>query len=136
MATRVVRTDDIDGTDATHQVSIVIDGQRCNLDLGDANFAAFEVDVKKYLDLAKAKQARQKTPAKKRSTNEPPGKIVVTMSDGTPVDKDAARIWGKENGWKVGMFVGPSLLEAYRDWVESGRPDPDDEGEEASDDQE
>lgn len=123
MATKVVRTDDLDGTDATHQVSIIVDGTRFNLDLGDVNFATFQSDVEKYLKLAEAKRERQRkaaatsTAAKKRTSSEPPGKKIIAMPDGTPIDKDAARIWGNENGWKVGMFVGPSVQEAYRDYL-------------------
>jgi len=144
MATKVVRTDDIDGTDATHQVSIIVDGSRCNLDLGDANFATFQTDIKKYLDLADAKKERQRkaattTAPKKRSGSEPTGKIVITMPDGTPIDKDAARMWAKDNGYpKIGFFVGPSVLEEYRDHLvallegKAGESEP----EEESDDQE
>lgn len=136
MATRQVRTDDIDGSDATHSAAIIFGGVRHNLDLNDKHFEEFSGDVKKYIDAAKAKKARQATTgttAAKKKSNEPPAMKVVTMSDGTPVDKDAARIWAKDNGWpKIGMFVGPTVLEEYRDWVEAGRPEPeepqDDEG--------
>lgn len=135
MATRQVRTDDIDGSDATHSVAIIIGEVRYNLDLNDEHFEQFKVETKAYTDAAEAKRLRlaqeRKSTAKKSSPSEPAGKIVITMPDGSPVDRDAARIWAKDHGYpKIGFFVGPSILEEYRDWLVAGGEDDDPEEEE------
>lgn len=132
MATKLVRTDDIDGSTATHSVSIIIGDVRYNLDLNDEHFTQFQTEMQPYTDAAEAKKVTQvatRKPAKK-ATSESVGKIVITMPDGTPVDRDAAREWAKTHGYeRIGFFVGNTVLEDYRDWLVAGAKDPEPEEE-------
>jgi hypothetical protein len=117
MATKTVRTDDLDGSIATRTVTITLDGTRFTLDLNDEHAVEFENAAGPWLKLAAAKKERAAAKPKKQ-TELIPTKAVPTMADGSPIDKEAARAWAKANGVKVGdFFINPAVLQQYADAV-------------------
>ena|SRR5579859_473060 len=104
MATKTIKTDDLDGSEANHTVSFVVKGVRYTLDLSDANMAELEKDLERWIKVAKAKAAASSTPAKPE----------LPTIDGKPISKAAVRAWAREKGLKVGDFyVSPKVIIQY-----------------------
>lgn len=88
--------DDVDGkSEATHKVSITLDGTRYSLDLSDVTFEAFKQAVKHYTDVARK------------------GAVGATS------DSDTAKIrqWARENGIQVGArgTVKPEIVKQFNE---------------------
>lgn len=100
---QVVLTDDIDGTEAEHQVKFGWLGAEYEIDLSEKNFSAFEKAITKYLEAGRKVRggARPRSVAAKTHQPKP--------------DLNAVREWARANGFEVSDRgrIKTEIMDAY-----------------------
>lgn len=102
MATRIVLTDDLDGSEGAETVSFSIDGRNYEIDLAPKSRAAFDKAFTKYLTHARrvsSTQARRRPPTDEQARER----------------RQAIREWAISEGWEVPNRgrLSAAVIEAY-----------------------
>ena len=98
--TRVILTDDIDGSDATGTVSFALDGVAYEIDLNDDNAQRLREQLGEWASKARRVGGRR---------------ISGTQSASSPSDAGKVRVWANENGYQVSERgrIPKEIREAY-----------------------
>lgn len=94
--TRILLTDDLDGSEASETVTFTLDGVGYEIDLSDEHARQLREAVSEYVDNARRLNARR-TPAARRTAATTTG----GQSGGDKPDTQQVREWAKEQGIEV-----------------------------------
>lgn len=105
MATRIVLTDDIDGSEGAETLAFAIDGRGYEIDLAAKNRAAFEKALTKYVDNARRVGSRVGSSSSRRRP---------TSTDAKERRRQI-REWATAQGYEVPVRgrLSAALIEAY-----------------------
>lgn len=115
MAQSVVLTDDTDGTPAAETLTFTVDGVTYDVDLSEANAAAFRAAIAPYAQAGRptaSKAPGGRTPRPRSSS----GSRARTAGGLTPEEAAAIRAWARDNGHEVSDRgrLGKHLIDGYR----------------------
>lgn len=94
--TRILLTDDLDGSEASETVTFAVDGVTYEIDLSDEHARQLRESVGSYVEYAR-KLSTRRTPATKRAT----AKTTGGQPAGDRPDTQQVREWAKEHGIEV-----------------------------------
>lgn len=94
--TRILLTDDLDGSEAAETVTFAVDGVTYEIDLSGEHATQLRESVARYVDNARKLGARR-APATKRAASKTTG----DKSAGDRPDTQQVREWAKEHGIEV-----------------------------------
>ncbi|GAB3471928.1 Lsr2 family protein [Kineococcus endophyticus] len=92
--TRILLTDDLDGSEATQTVTFAVDGITYEIDLSDEHAAQLRESVAVYVDRARKLRG---SAIKKRTASRPASRKPA----GDKTDTQQVRAWAKEHGIEV-----------------------------------
>jgi hypothetical protein len=98
--TRVLLTDDIDGSEATGTVSFALDGVAYEIDLNDGNARQLREQLAVWTDKARRVGGRRSTSSRSASSSNETARI---------------RTWAKDNGYEISERgrISTEIREAY-----------------------
>jgi len=99
MALKTIKTDDLDPTtEATHEITLVIDGTAFKLDLNDTHFAEAQADLSKWVEAGQIASTRRTGSGQRSAGN---GGSITHPSSGANVTKAEVRKWvaTKDEAW-------------------------------------
>ena len=94
--TRILLTDDLDGSEASETVTFTVDGVPYEIDLSDEHARQLRESVADYVDAAR-KPSSRRAPATKRAA----AKTTGAQPTGDRPDTQQVREWAKEHGIEV-----------------------------------
>lgn len=94
--TRILLTDDIDGTEASETLTFTVDGIAYEIDLSDEHASQMREAVALYVDNARKLRGRSGSSTKKATSRTASGKFSSDKPDNQQV-----REWAKEHGIEV-----------------------------------
>src|SRR5687767_10462110 len=95
MAQRVVLTDDLDGSEATHTLNYMVDGQEYEIDLSEENVQRFHEALEPFV--SKSRQVERQTAPVRRGRRDGRRRSSASGRDDIP----QIRLWAEANGYEV-----------------------------------